>query len=469
MSGISSELPTTLSGLQEQLLLGTLLGDGSMRFTSRHAAFASLHGWKQHAYNQVKGRILSEFVTEPPKRMKNAGYGKWCSRFSTRSSQVFEPIVALCYRPHPTRCYARTGRPIMVKTVNPAWLARIDQIGFLEAIAWWYMDDGSRQGPISSPSITWNTQGFTESENELLAEWLTNHGYASVVRPVRSRRYNTAYHVVATHVEPAVRLLRQLEPFIVPTMAYKTMMARVDTQICTYCQQEFELTVGQIKSPDKQPVNPCCSRPECQAQRHRDTCDRYISQPGKRDEYNCRHREAYAAGGDAARTAAAEYACKYRKENRAKYLHYRWKRRQQQAAARPDPICQRCQQAFKKAGPKASQYCPACRVIVTKEIKRRHEALKRTGPATKICLECKQAFQVTSNGQKFCTPECKRLFVNRHRNQKYQHAVREAKTCEECQTVFIPTGNRQKFCTPECMKIALARRRAHPAASCGTI
>lgn len=406
------------------MILGTMLGDGSMQLSSRiSAVYRSQHGWCQHQYNQAKGQTLSAFVNKQPSMRKNSGYGKWLSVFNTRSLPIFTPFVELCYSQlHPTKLYKRSNLPVRIKTVTQDWLDWIDRVGFLQTIAWWYMDDGTKQGTVMSPSITWNTQGFTEAEVQLLAAWLTNHGFESICQEIYSKKRQAYYYVVKTPVEPTLRLLPLLTPYIVPSMLYKTFIARIDRQMCAYCNQEYSPQKTQSRDPSTQPRRPCCQQAECLKLRRQEICSRYMAKPGIREHQNLQSRDRYYANHEAAKRYNREMTRIYRQNNPAAVKASKRKAVAKAQASRrlQEWQCQRCGLTRSQGTTHSNtKYCPACRETVTKETKQQHEATKRTGMPIRTCPECQHEFQLNSNKQKWCSPECKKNAVNLIRKQKY--------------------------------------------------
>jgi recombination protein RecA len=113
-----------LSDDQLKLILGSLLGDGSVRYASAHnAAFRVGHGEQQRAYCEWKQAMLAPFAH----RIGKTGNGIGFDTIPMRQLSWLRDAV-----------YAADGR----RTVSDELIAQLDE----RAIAAWYCDDGSFGG-----------------------------------------------------------------------------------------------------------------------------------------------------------------------------------------------------------------------------------------------------------------------------------------------------------------------------------
>lgn len=125
-----ASLPATLSDRQHQILIGSLLGDGSLDRTSEASArWIETHSAAQEAYLRWKAEELGPFVSRmypTTKRDKKSGkvFQGW--GFTTKSCPVFQPFHALFY-PDGVRVFPANLPVLMTPLV----------------LAVWYMDDGS--------------------------------------------------------------------------------------------------------------------------------------------------------------------------------------------------------------------------------------------------------------------------------------------------------------------------------------
>ncbi len=123
---------TDLTERQRDLIVGTLLGDGSMR-CKNNALLEINHSQGQRDYVDWKFRELCNLVGTPPKARRGNG-SRVAYRFTTLSIPALTPYFHAFYR---------NGRKVVpVVRFSPL------------AIAVWFMDDGSR----SRSTVYLNTQ-----------------------------------------------------------------------------------------------------------------------------------------------------------------------------------------------------------------------------------------------------------------------------------------------------------------------
>ena len=198
--------PPSLTPAQEQMLLGTMMGDGNMtlpRYVGGNPVYRSQHGWIQHAYNCRKHQTLSAFVRLPPRKKPNYGFGKWLSVWQTLSCPALWPIASLCLQ---------DGK----KRVTQAWLDKLTW----EGIAWWYQDDGSLT--LRRTTAEFHTEGFSKEECELIATWMTKKmGIECHAHPTKRKRVHGLYWTIRLTVDSTLKLMEKIKPYAHPSMAYK--------------------------------------------------------------------------------------------------------------------------------------------------------------------------------------------------------------------------------------------------------
>ena len=92
----------SLSEVQHQLVIGTLLGDGSMRCKT-NALLEINHSAKQRSYVDWKYRQLANLVATPPKE-RHGNAGRIAYRFVTRSLPALTPYYRLFYSDRGNGC-----------------------------------------------------------------------------------------------------------------------------------------------------------------------------------------------------------------------------------------------------------------------------------------------------------------------------------------------------------------------------
>ena len=180
----------SLSETQRSIVIGTLLGDGSMRCKA-NALLEINHSVRQRAYVDWKYRNFAEFVSTPPRPRPGNG-GRIAYRFVTRSLPEFTPYYHLFYE---------SG----AKVVPDVELTPL-------AMAVWLMDDGSR----SRRALYLNTQQFdVASQRSLL--WLLDSQWE--IQGTLNR--DKSYHRIRLSVASTARFVDLVTPYVLPEFRYK--------------------------------------------------------------------------------------------------------------------------------------------------------------------------------------------------------------------------------------------------------
>lgn len=199
----SGELSVELQGL----IYGTVLGDGSISYPNSHSRFPRLawtHGESQLHWLEHKAAKLA--VLRPRIRItSNGGYGDRSACCSTACHPQLKAIYTVV-------------KPDGCKQVNPVWLKAISP----EGRAWWYMDDGSLSlNATGTPSIQMHTEGFSEPENQLIACWLCELGYAASVKSYIRASRQKRYFYIKLGAAAARKWIADHRCFAPEAMAYK--------------------------------------------------------------------------------------------------------------------------------------------------------------------------------------------------------------------------------------------------------
>ncbi len=182
------EVPLTEE--QRSVLIGSLLGDGSMRCKT-NALLEVNHSIAQRTYVDWKYRVFADLVRTPPTARDGNG-ARVAYRFVTRSLPVLTP-------------YYRSFYPAGRKVVPDVELTPL-------ALAVWLMDDGGR----SRTSAYLNTQQFSvEDQWKLVAILDRQFGIAATLNRDRS------YFRLRVAVASISRLRDLVVPHLLPELAYK--------------------------------------------------------------------------------------------------------------------------------------------------------------------------------------------------------------------------------------------------------
>ena len=180
----------SLSEVQRQIIVGSLLGDGAMRCKT-NALLEINHSSNQRSYVDWKYSHLADLVRTPPRIRKSNG-GRIAYRFVTRSLPELTPYFGLFYG---------SGR----KRIPELELTRL-------VLAVWFMDDGSR----SRNSVYLNTQQYDETSQALLLRLLREQwGIDGTLNRDKT------YYRIRISVNGTKRLSRLIDPYLLPEFRYK--------------------------------------------------------------------------------------------------------------------------------------------------------------------------------------------------------------------------------------------------------
>ena len=204
---LSLKKDTKLLSLQQSLIIGSLLGDGTMRIgkDALNANFKVEQGLEQKEYVFWKFGILKPLVLTGPKlsfRYHDDGtkYEKsWW--FRTIRHPLLTELYLQFYKTDGHKC----GRKIVPESIEK----HLDPL----ALAVWVMDDGS----FSKGKIDISTYSFSISEIKILQRALVSQFN------IRSNFYkdrNKGYRMYCGVTETK-KLIEVIYPYIIKTMMYK--------------------------------------------------------------------------------------------------------------------------------------------------------------------------------------------------------------------------------------------------------
>lgn len=193
---------------QHHLIVGTILGDGFLRFPGRsHQANLTIdHGDKQREYVWWKYEQLKEWVLTPPKQLSRV-YHKdrtrtlisW--RFSTVSHTSFSTYYDFFYR---------DGSKIIPVNIS-------DLVIHPLTLAVWLMDDGNKNQDV----LFLSTQNFAVQEQERLRCCLqSNFGIESTLNFHGYSKGERLYRIRLTR-EGSKKAWQLVRPYVIPSLKYK--------------------------------------------------------------------------------------------------------------------------------------------------------------------------------------------------------------------------------------------------------
>lgn len=196
-----------LSNFQRSFIIGSLLGDGTMRIGERavHANFKVEHGLEQKELVFWKYEILKPFVFTEPKisfryRENGERYEKsWW--FRTIRHPDLTKIYRVFYKGDGYRCGHKTVPKNIETLLDPFTLAV------------WIMDDGS----FSRRKIDISTYSFEFSEIKLLQQAMKNR-FDINMQFYKDRNKGFRMYCSVQETEKFIALISQ---YVIPSMAYK--------------------------------------------------------------------------------------------------------------------------------------------------------------------------------------------------------------------------------------------------------
>ena len=189
---------------QQSLVLGTILGDGSLTPTcsANNVVLKCTHGYKQKEYVGWKRSLLLPFVLSDTlyKRASINPVGDMVTLYSFHT--ITHPWLVGIY---PT-CY-----PGGVKTVTRELLERIDSF----ALAVWFMDDGSLNKRYGT--MVFCTMSFSYEEHIVMQDWfLEKWDIKTVIEPRRNNQF-----ALRVNASEAAKLRNIISEHVPPYMRYK--------------------------------------------------------------------------------------------------------------------------------------------------------------------------------------------------------------------------------------------------------
>lgn len=192
----------SLSTQQEQVLTGTLLGDGYLgaRFdVNAHLAFT--HTEIQKEWLKLKVGAFSNFDWSPLR------YYEKRNTFSVSSNKY--PILAQWHTIWYGSGIKSVPRDIVEKNFSPLMLAT------------WYLDDGNMSRPNGSYNVRLYTLSFTEDDVEWLASLLQKNGIECNVRSQLAQSGNKRFYYIYITTKGCNRFFSLIAKYVPDCMQYK--------------------------------------------------------------------------------------------------------------------------------------------------------------------------------------------------------------------------------------------------------
>ena len=179
-----------VTNYQQDIIIGSLLGDGHLVRTTRGFAFRVNHGIRQMAYVNWKYQALIGLTNSPPRTYQRSYY------FRTVSHSYFDTLRRVFY----------SGRKKILPVEIGQWMTPL-------VFSVWLMDDGARD----KGQVRLNTQSFSRRENQRLRSVL-EASFGGIITTLNRDKDRFRLRVAAISM-PRVRQV--VAPFILPSMQYK--------------------------------------------------------------------------------------------------------------------------------------------------------------------------------------------------------------------------------------------------------
>lgn len=194
---------------EKNILVGSLLGDGSLRIMRecRFPAFSVSHGESQKDYVFWKFEKLKKWVRTPPWREeriyhKDKSRKTFSWRFQTLSNKIFLDLYKVFYK---------NGKKIIPKNIE--LLLKDSPL----ALSVWLMDDGNK----NHQAVFLNTQSFSFDEQYKLAEAL-NHVYGfNVTVNKHSKSKGKQLYRIRINTRSVEKLTYVIKDHLLPNFYYK--------------------------------------------------------------------------------------------------------------------------------------------------------------------------------------------------------------------------------------------------------
>jgi len=194
---------------EHDLIIGSLIGDASIRKRERNSCFRVAHSIKQKDYINSKLSILKEFqISEFNERTRIINERKFTMiNLSTKTHQVFNYYRNLFYQNN-----KKIITKDILKQLNP------------KSLAYWVCDDGSydnRQG-----YIILCTNSFSLEEHKLIKEFFNKKFGLDPTIGFRDKKY----YYLRFKQKDSKKLIKIIKPYIHKSMLYKTGEIKHDCQ-----------------------------------------------------------------------------------------------------------------------------------------------------------------------------------------------------------------------------------------------
>jgi LAGLIDADG DNA endonuclease family len=191
-----------LTDEQNQLILGSLLGDASLTYRKDRDTydFQVGHCLEQKQLVEYKAHLLNTNVSSYIKDDTSFSAGKEFFKTSYHNKYELEKIYDMCFK---------NG----IKTVTEQWIDSLNEDG----IAMWFMDDGTSSFSKNNVMVRFSTLSFPKKQLVLLQRRLTDFGISTTLQ----KHSDGEGYVIYIRQSSVNKFMDLIEPFIIECMKYK--------------------------------------------------------------------------------------------------------------------------------------------------------------------------------------------------------------------------------------------------------
>lgn len=185
---------------EHDLIIGSLMGDASVRQRERNSCFRFSHSLKQKEYSEWKAQFLTEFNISEFREVKRRIGNSFIHAidFSTKTHPLFNYYRNLFYN---------SGR----KAITPGILNQLNP----QSLAIWVCDDGSYSKTQGYIIIC--TNSYTLKEHKLMKDFFKERFNLDPTIGFRDKKY----YYLRFKQEDSKKLVDIIRPFITKSMLYK--------------------------------------------------------------------------------------------------------------------------------------------------------------------------------------------------------------------------------------------------------
>lgn len=185
---------------EHDLIIGSLMGDASIRQREKNSCFRFSHSLKQKEYAKWKMMILSNFNISEFREVKRKIRNSFINAidFSTKTHSIFNYYRNLFYK---------DGRKIVTQAI-------LEQLT-PKSLAIWICDDGSYENSQSYIILCTNSYGL--EEHRLMKEFFKERFSLDPTIGFRDKKY----YYLRFKQDDTKKLIKIIKPFIPKSMLYK--------------------------------------------------------------------------------------------------------------------------------------------------------------------------------------------------------------------------------------------------------